>query len=83
MPCSLTSCPAHDDAVAVDGTVRCQISGGAYPAEQARIMRLLIERIDLAPDGISVTPPAADIRSLGAELATQEAASEPLLEAED
>jgi DNA invertase Pin-like site-specific DNA recombinase len=55
-----------------------------YPAEQARILRLLIERIDVAPDGISVTLHAAGIRSLVAELADQEppapAASEPLLE---
>ncbi len=55
-----------------------------YPAEQARILRLLIERIDVAPDGISVTLHAAGIRSLVAELASQEtpalAASEPLLE---
>jgi site-specific DNA recombinase len=56
-----------------------------YPAEQARIMRLLIEGIDVAPDGISVTLHAAGIRSLVAELADREtpalAASEPLLEA--
>jgi hypothetical protein len=26
-----------------------------YPAEQTRILRLMIERIDVAPDGISVT----------------------------
>jgi hypothetical protein len=56
-----------------------------YPAEQARILRLLIERIEVAPDGISVTLHAAGIRSLVAELADQEApalaASEPLLEA--
>jgi site-specific DNA recombinase len=56
-----------------------------YPAEQARILRLLIERIDVAPDGISVSLQAAGIRSLVAELADQEAAalatSEPLLEA--
>jgi hypothetical protein len=55
-----------------------------YPAEQARILRLLIKRIDVAPDGISVTLHAAGIRSLVAELADQEApalaASEPLLE---
>ena len=53
--------------------------------EQARILRLLIERIDVAPDGISVTLHAARIRSLVAELADQEAAalaaSEPVLEA--
>jgi hypothetical protein len=52
-----------------------------YPAEQARILRLLIERIDVAPDGISVTLHAAGIRSLVAELADQQApalaASEP------
>ena len=56
-----------------------------YPAEQARILRLLIERIGVAPDGISVTLHAAGIRSLIAELAGQEApalaASEPVLEA--
>jgi hypothetical protein len=56
-----------------------------YPAEQARILRLLIERIDVAPDGISVTLHTAGIRSLVAELADQEApalaASERLLEA--
>ena len=48
-------------------------------------MRLLIERIDVAPDGFSVTLYAAGIRSLVAELADQEApalaVSEPLLEA--
>ena len=56
-----------------------------YPAEQARILRLLIERIEVAPDGISVTLHAAGIRSLIAELADQEAptpaAPEPVLEA--
>ena len=56
-----------------------------YPAEQARILRLLIERIDVAPDGIFVTLHAAGIRSLVAELADQEAPalaqSERLLEA--
>ena len=56
-----------------------------YPAEQARILRLLIERVVVAPEGISITLHAAGIRSLVAELADQEApalaASEPLLEA--
>jgi hypothetical protein len=51
----------------------------------SRILRLLIERIDVAPDGIAVTLHAAGIRSLVAELADQEtpvlAASEPALEA--
>ena len=53
-----------------------------YPAEQVRILRLLIERIDVAPDGISITLHAAGIRSLVAEVADQDAtlaASEPLL----
>jgi site-specific DNA recombinase len=56
-----------------------------YPAEQARILQLLIERIDVAPNGISVTLHAAGIRSLVAELGDQEAAAlvacEPLPEA--
>jgi hypothetical protein len=56
-----------------------------YPAEQARILRLLIERVDVAADGISITLHAAGIRSLVAELATQQAPAqatfEPSLEA--
>jgi hypothetical protein len=56
-----------------------------YPAEQARILRLLIERIGVATDGISVTLHAAGICSLVAELTDQEApalaTSEPLLAA--
>ena len=52
-----------------------------YPAEQARILRLLIERIDVAPDGISVTLQAAGIRSLVAELASEGAAEGAMLEA--
>jgi hypothetical protein len=59
---------------------RCYVCLGAsrrghelYPAEQARILRLLIERIDVAPDGISVTLHAAGIHSLVAELGDHEA----------
>jgi site-specific DNA recombinase len=55
-----------------------------YPAEQARILRLVIERIEVAPDGISVTLHATGIRSPVAELAHEEAAlaaSVPMLEA--
>jgi site-specific DNA recombinase len=57
-----------------------------YPAEQARILRLLIERIDVAPDGISVALHVAGIRSLVAELACEGAAvpepqHQPILEA--
>jgi site-specific DNA recombinase len=39
-----------------------------YPAEQSRILRL-VERIEVAPDGISVTLHATGISSLVAELA--------------
>jgi hypothetical protein len=46
-----------------------------FPAEQARIMRLLIERIDVAPDDFSVTLYVAGIRSLVAELASEQAAA--------
>jgi site-specific DNA recombinase len=52
-----------------------------YPAEQARIMRLLIERIDVAPDGILMTLHAAGIRSLVAELASEGAVDAAMLEA--
>jgi hypothetical protein len=38
-------------------------------------MRLLIERIEVEPDGISVMLHAAGIRSLVAELASEEAAA--------
>jgi site-specific DNA recombinase len=56
-----------------------------YPAEQARILRLLIERIDVAPDGISVTLHAAGIRSLVAELVSENAEpdNDSVLEAAD
>jgi len=52
-----------------------------YPAEQARILRLLIERIDVAPDGISLTLHVAGIRSLVAELTGE--AGDDLPEAAD
>jgi hypothetical protein len=41
----------------------------------------LIERIDVAPDGISVTLHAAGIRSLVAELAGEVTAEKALVEA--
>jgi hypothetical protein len=82
---------AAEDAVLAEGEVIEALGAlepvwdELYPAEQARILRLLIERIDVAPDGISVTLHAAGIRSLVAELADQEASAlaepEPLLEA--
>jgi hypothetical protein len=46
-----------------------------YPAERARILRLLTEWVDVVPDGISVTLHAAGIRSLVAELASEQAAA--------
>jgi hypothetical protein len=45
-------------------------------------MRLLVERIDVAPDGISVTLHAAGIRSLVAELAGDNEADSVLEAAE-
>jgi DNA invertase Pin-like site-specific DNA recombinase len=54
-----------------------------YPAEQARLLRLLIERIDVAPDGISVTLHVAGIRSLAAELANEGGSQEAMMEAAD
>jgi site-specific DNA recombinase len=77
---------AADDAVLEEGEVIEALGAlepvwdELYPAEQARIMRLLIERIDVAPDGISVTLHAAGIRSLVAELAG-EGAEGAMLEA--
>jgi site-specific DNA recombinase len=52
-----------------------------YPAEQAHILRLLIERIDVAPDGISVTLHVAGIRSLIAKLRGEGVAEIAVLEA--
>jgi hypothetical protein len=58
---------------------------GMSSTRPSRHLRLLIERIDVAPGGISVTLQAAGIRSFVAELADHEAptlvASKPLLEA--
>jgi hypothetical protein len=44
-----------------------QCGTNSTPVEEARNLRLLVERIDVAPDGISVTLHAAGIRSLIAE----------------
>jgi site-specific DNA recombinase len=76
----------HDEGEVIEALGALQpVWDELYPAEQARILRLLIARIDVAPDGISVTLHAAAIRGLVAELADHEAAalaaSEPLLEA--
>jgi hypothetical protein len=62
------------------------VSDELCQAAQARILRLLVERIDVAPHGISVTLHAAGIRSLvtelvGAEAAAPEPRHEPVMEA--
>ena len=44
-----------------------------FPAEQARIVRLLVERIDLAPDGMQVRLRAEGLQTLVAELRQKEA----------
>jgi hypothetical protein len=44
-----------------------------FPAEQARLARLLVERIDLAPDGLQVRLRAEGLQTLVEELQSQEA----------
>jgi hypothetical protein len=43
-----------------------------FPAEQARIVRLLVERVDLAPEGMSVRLRAEGLQTLVAELQSRE-----------
>jgi hypothetical protein len=45
-----------------------------FPAEQARIVRLLVERVDLAPDGMKVRLRAEGLQTLVAELRMRQAA---------
>jgi DNA invertase Pin-like site-specific DNA recombinase len=44
-----------------------------FPAEQARIVRLLVERVDLAPDGMQVRLRAEGLQTLVEQLQSQEA----------
>jgi hypothetical protein len=44
-----------------------------FPAEQARIVRLLVERIDLSPDGMQVRLRAEGLQTLVEELRSREA----------
>jgi hypothetical protein len=44
-----------------------------FPAEQARIVRLLVERIDLSPDGMQVRLRADGLHGLVEELRSREA----------
>ena len=44
-----------------------------FPAEQARIVRLLVERIELSPDGMHVRLRAEGLQTLAEELQSQEA----------
>ena len=44
-----------------------------FPAEQARIVRLLVERVDLASDGMQVRLRAEGLQTLVEELQSQEA----------
>jgi hypothetical protein len=45
-----------------------------FPAEQARVLRLLVERVDLTPDGIEVRLRAEGLQTLVAELRMRQAA---------
>jgi hypothetical protein len=73
--------PAGRDVASGAEVRRPKVWDELYPAEQARILRLLIERIDVAPDGISITLHAAGIRSLVAELASDYGAETAMMEA--
>jgi site-specific DNA recombinase len=44
-----------------------------FPAEQARIVRLLVERVELAPDGIQVQLRAEGLQTLVEDLQSREA----------
>ena len=44
-----------------------------FPAEQARIVRLLVERVDLAPNGMQVRLRAEGLQTLVEELQSREA----------
>jgi hypothetical protein len=46
-----------------------------FPAEQARIVRLLVERVDLSPDGLQVRLRAEGLHTLVAELRLRAAAA--------
>ena len=45
-----------------------------FPAEQARVLRLLVERVDLSPQGIHVHLRADGLQTLVAELQRRQAA---------
>ena len=45
-----------------------------FPAEQVRIVRLLVERVDLAPTGLRVKLRAEGLQTLDAELRMRTAA---------
>ena len=45
-----------------------------FAAEQARIVRLLVERVDLSPDGMQVRLRACGLHTLVAELRMRSAA---------
>ena len=45
-----------------------------FPAEQARIVRLLVERVDLSPSGLQVRLRAEGLQTLVAELRMRAAA---------
>ena len=44
-----------------------------FPAEQARIVRLLVERVKLSPDGMQVRLRAEGLQTLVEELRSREA----------
>jgi site-specific DNA recombinase len=51
-----------------------RLSDELFPAEQVRIVRLLVERVDLSPHGMQVRLRAEGLQTLVAELRLREAA---------
>jgi hypothetical protein len=50
-----------------------RLSDELFPGEQARIVRLLVERIDLSPDGMQVRLRGEGLQTLVDELQSREA----------
>jgi hypothetical protein len=82
---TITAVHQEDGAAGDTGSEEGDVIEAPRLPRAGGILRLLIERVDVAADGISITLHAAGIRSLVAELATQQApaqaAFEPSLEA--
>ena len=61
-----TSCPEREVVKTI--TDFAPLWDELFPAEQARIVRLLVERVDLAPDGMQVRLRAEGLQTLVEQL---------------